>query len=311
MSDTTPNLQSSNSEPPASPEPQLEPDPSSSPATGVTPLSDSLAPAPAEPSIPTEEHSMLEVHAPQESVHSWKDVLIHIAIIVVGLLIAVGLDEAAEHIHHMHQVAETRDALNKELDYNIKLFQQTTKDTRWETAEYRNDMLVFEYLQQHPGTPQQKLPGILLWTHGDNRYRYAAWETAQQSGITALMPQDIVAQAATMAHDLHHAEDMAEEEYSASHQAEAYIYQDPDPSRLTPAEVTKEIEFLRTVQMWHYRYVLALALIAQRDPGFTGGPTSDDVRQFAIVPDEQTQKLLAPARALTRSRLPSSNIFHP
>jgi hypothetical protein len=152
---------------------------------------------------------------------------------------------------------------------------------------------------------------VLLWTHGDNRYRYAAWETAQQSGITALMPQDIVAQAATMYHDLHHAEDMAEEEYSASHQAEAYIYQDYDPSHLTPAEVTKEIELLRTVLMWHSRYVQALALIARRTPGFTGGPTPSDAREVLNYPDAQTQKLLAPARALTRNRLPPSDYFHP
>jgi hypothetical protein len=253
---------------------------------------------------------MLDVHPPHESVHSFKDALIHIAIIVVGLLIAVALDETAEHIHHMHQVAETREALNQEFAYNTKLFAQTTKDTRWVTAEYQNNMLVFEFLQKHPGTPEQKLPGILIWIHGDNRYRYAAWETAQQSGITALMPQDVVAQSATMYHDLHHAEDMAEEEFSASHQAEAYIYQDYDPSHLTPAEVTKEIELMRTVLMWHSRYVQALELIARRDPGFTGGPTSADARQLLNYPDAQTQQLLAPARALTLSRLPPSDYFH-
>ena len=31
---------------------------------------------------------VIEVHEPHEGVHSWKDALIHIAIIVVGLLIA-------------------------------------------------------------------------------------------------------------------------------------------------------------------------------------------------------------------------------
>jgi hypothetical protein len=298
MPDTTPNPPSSNPdpEPQASPDPQPAPDPSPSAEIGVKPLT------PVPPAQP-EDRPMLDVHAPHESVHSFKDALIHIAIIVVGLLIAVALDETAEHIHHMRQVAETREALNQELEYNIKLFQQTTKDTRYETAEYKNDMLVFEYLQKHPGTPQQKLPGILLWQHGDNRYRYAAWETAQQSGITALMPQDIVAHAATMYHDLHHAEDMAEQEYSASHDAEAYIYQDYDPSHLASAEVTKEIELMRTVLMWHYRYVLALALIAQRDPGFTNGPTSADERQLSNTPDAQTQKLLAPAIALSLDRL--------
>ena len=273
-------------------------------------ITPATTPTPAPPT-PPEDHPMLEPHAPHESVHSLKDALIHIAIIVVGLLIAVGLEELAELFHHRHQVAETREALNQELDYNIKLFQQTTKDTRWETAEYQNDMLVFEYLQQHPGTPQQNLPGILIWTHGDNRYRYAAWETAQQSGVTALMPQDVVAQAATMHHDLHHAEDMAEDEYSASHDAEAYIYQDYDPSHLTPAEVAKEIELMRTVLMWHYRYVQALGLIAKRNPGFTDGPTAAEYAQIRSIPDAQTQQLLAPARDLTLSRLPPSDHFHP
>jgi len=96
--------------------------------------------------IPKEIEPMIEVHEPHEAVHSWKDAFIHIAIIVVGLLIAVGLDEAAEHFHHMRQVRETREALNKEFDYNTKLFQQTSRDIRVETAEYQNNLLVFEYL---------------------------------------------------------------------------------------------------------------------------------------------------------------------
>jgi hypothetical protein len=253
--------------------------------------------------IAKEDDPMIEVHEPHESVRSWKDALIHIAIIVVGLLIAVGLDEAAEHFHHMRQVRETREALNKELDYNIKLFQQTSRDIRVETAEYQNNLLVFEYLEKHPGTAQQKLPGILVWNHGDNRYRYGAWETAQQSGMTALMPQEEVTQAATMYHDLHHAEEMAEEEYAASHEALAYRYQDADPSHLTTAEVAKELELTRTVLMWHYRYALALHLIEQRDPGFTSGPANADFLQFQNLPDRQTQELLAPARALTMERL--------
>jgi len=36
---------------------------------------------------------MLDVHAPHESVRTWKDFLIHIAAIAVGLLIALGLEQ--------------------------------------------------------------------------------------------------------------------------------------------------------------------------------------------------------------------------
>jgi hypothetical protein len=61
---------------------------------------------------------MIEVHAPHEPVHSWKDALIHIAIIVVGLLIAVGLDETVEYFHHLHQRHDLETALRAETERN-------------------------------------------------------------------------------------------------------------------------------------------------------------------------------------------------
>jgi hypothetical protein len=37
---------------------------------------------------------MLDVHPPHEVTHTWKDFFIHIATIVVGLLIAIGLEQS-------------------------------------------------------------------------------------------------------------------------------------------------------------------------------------------------------------------------
>src|SRR3984957_2622278 len=59
-----------------------------------------------ETSSSTQDNStpMLDVHAPHEAVHTWKDFLIHIATIVIGLLITVALGqtvEVAQH-HHVH-----------------------------------------------------------------------------------------------------------------------------------------------------------------------------------------------------------------
>src|ERR1022692_3960716 len=54
---------------------------------------------------------MLDVHPPHQSTHTWKDFFIHLATIVVGLLIAISLEQSVEYIHHRHQLAETRDAL--------------------------------------------------------------------------------------------------------------------------------------------------------------------------------------------------------
>ena len=61
---------------------------------------------------------MLEVHPPQHAVSSWRDFFVHIATIVVGLLIAVGLENAVERIHDHYELSETRAALVQEQKAN-------------------------------------------------------------------------------------------------------------------------------------------------------------------------------------------------
>jgi len=57
---------------------------------------------------------MLDVHAPYENVHTWKDFFIHIATITIGLLIAISLEQTVESIHHRHQAVEMADKLRAE-----------------------------------------------------------------------------------------------------------------------------------------------------------------------------------------------------
>src|ERR1019366_10434559 len=65
---------------------------------------------------------MLDVHAPHEPIHTWKSFFIHIATIVIGLFIAVGLEQTVEFFHHLHQVSETREALRVERSSNSRAF---------------------------------------------------------------------------------------------------------------------------------------------------------------------------------------------
>jgi hypothetical protein len=46
---------------------------------------------------------MLDVHALQYTVHTWRDFFIHIATITIGLLIAIALEQSVENLHHIHQ----------------------------------------------------------------------------------------------------------------------------------------------------------------------------------------------------------------
>ncbi len=64
---------------------------------------------------------MLEVHPAHHTPNTWRDFFIHIATIVVGLLIAVGLKQTVEYFHHRHQVTEIREALRGDMETSMKL----------------------------------------------------------------------------------------------------------------------------------------------------------------------------------------------
>jgi hypothetical protein len=54
----------------------------------------------------------MEVHAPEHGIHTWRDFFVHMGTICLGLIIALGLEQIAEAIHHSHQRTELREALN-------------------------------------------------------------------------------------------------------------------------------------------------------------------------------------------------------
>lgn len=63
---------------------------------------------------------MLDVHAPHKSDHTWTDLFIHIATIIVGLIIAIGLEQTVEAVHHLHQRHQLEDNLRDELRVDLR-----------------------------------------------------------------------------------------------------------------------------------------------------------------------------------------------
>lgn len=60
----------------------------------------------------------MDIHAPQEPVHSWRDFFTHLTIVTIGLFIALMLEAAVEAMHHRHLVHEARDNIRTELQLN-------------------------------------------------------------------------------------------------------------------------------------------------------------------------------------------------
>ena len=72
---------------------------------------------------------MLDVHAPHEAIHTWKNFFIHLATISIGLLIAIGLEQTVEYVHHRHQVAELMQKLRAETLENREILQTNLGET--------------------------------------------------------------------------------------------------------------------------------------------------------------------------------------
>ena len=120
----------------------------------------------------------MEVHAPHEPVHTKKEFFTHILIIVIGLVLATLLEQSVVWIEHRVEVRETRQRLFEEREQNIKLFHANVTALRSESSLLLVDLHAFQYLKQHPGTPEENLPGLLYW-HGINNQPYtAAWDSA-------------------------------------------------------------------------------------------------------------------------------------
>jgi hypothetical protein len=64
----------------------------------------------------------MEVHHKHGPIRNWREFLKEYGIIVLGVLTALGAEQAVETIHHRTEVRETREALNEELGWNFASF---------------------------------------------------------------------------------------------------------------------------------------------------------------------------------------------
>jgi len=100
-----------------------------------------------------------DVHPPEHTPHCWRDFFILIATIVVGLIIAVGLEQTVEYIHHRREVAETSERIptvltqdRETIRYNITAL--TNDQQQWQAD---SDIL-------HQTTPSAKSLANLKYT---------------------------------------------------------------------------------------------------------------------------------------------------
>src|SRR5450631_1675996 len=129
---------------------------------------------------------MLDVHAPHSPVHSWKDFLVHIAAIVIGLLLALALEKLAEYIHERRQLTEARRELALEVAENRRTWATNVTEAARIQQELDADMRLIQAVRSHAPV-------------GDRRFEYSVrfyavrdgpWQAVRQSGSLNLMPYE-------------------------------------------------------------------------------------------------------------------------
>lgn len=129
---------------------------------------------------------MLDVHPPHQSIHGWRDFFLHIITITIGLLIAIGLEQTVEYIHHQHQLAEMEESIRAEGMENQAV---VASDVKVIDGAIPFVSMAIERLQTpaRGAMPVVAPPEIGLKVPGNS-----AWSAARDLGLLALAPHDLV-----------------------------------------------------------------------------------------------------------------------
>ena len=120
--------------------------------------------------------AMLDVHPPTAAIHGWKDFFVHIATITIGLLIAIGLEQTVEYVHHLEQLRTVRYELAKELDENRQIATANDAEFVRVGTELNKDMEILR-ASQNGNSPTV---GGLNYTWKFRRTPDGAWQAANR-----------------------------------------------------------------------------------------------------------------------------------
>ena len=127
----------------------------------------------------------MDVHPPHESVHTWRDVLIHLGIITVGLFVALMLEGLVGWMHHRRLVTEARENIRQEITNNAKQADEDLVSLKQnEERLMKNLAQLAEIRSTHQWGHDRRLTYTLDW----NSFSDSAWRSARDTGALSFMP---------------------------------------------------------------------------------------------------------------------------
>jgi hypothetical protein len=133
---------------------------------------------------------MLDVHPPHTATHTWRDFLLHIATICVGLLIAVGLEQSVEAVHRAHERRELIEDFRNECRKTIHLTGRNITSYAADRDLQLATIALLETTAPQGGVVSVEIPArpMPALTSAPSR---AVWSVAKSNGKVALLPENV------------------------------------------------------------------------------------------------------------------------
>jgi hypothetical protein len=133
----------------------------------------------------------MEVHPPEHAVHTVREFLIHMLAIMLGLLIAIGLEQSVEGLHRLHERHELEENMRAEAERNVEILTTHLDVNIPELVQYRADLVAVRAAVARDGFVDITLPprqmkrgdGVMFAPERD------VWPVSLASGTSALLPE--------------------------------------------------------------------------------------------------------------------------
>jgi hypothetical protein len=129
----------------------------------------------------------LDVHAPHHAIEGWKDFVVHLLTISVGLLIAVGIEGCVE-LHREHKlVQEARATMREEIEHNSGQMKDAVVALKKQRDMMQTSIDALRRIQENPKDKEAQKATISA-DFSIVGLRDTAWKTAQTTGAMGFMP---------------------------------------------------------------------------------------------------------------------------
>jgi len=128
---------------------------------------------------------VIDVHPPHEPIHGWRDFLLHLTTITIGLLIALSLEGCVEWQHHRHLVHEAEASLHAEIQSNESGLAGVIADVHNQQSILKQDVVVLDQMIKDPKAKIHEQMSVNFHLVG---FDDVSWKTAQTTGALSYMP---------------------------------------------------------------------------------------------------------------------------